>query len=160
MIERFSKRDLAMNRVSMGMFLGASLACPLFCLPWAEAAAGEGPKDRVVVMYFHRTERCPTCLKMGSYADEAVTKGFAEEIKAGKVSFHFIDFQAEENQKFTQGYHIEGPSLLVAQVSGGKVKRYKRLDEMWTKVRDKQEFLEYVQGEVRKYLKQAEGDPK
>jgi len=116
-------------------------------------AAEDVPKDRVVVMYFHRTERCPTCLRMGGYAEEAVKKGFAEEIKTGKVSFHFIDFQDEKNEKFAQGYKIQGPTLIVAQVSGAKVMRYKRLDEMWTKVRDKQDFLNYVQGEVKEYLK-------
>jgi len=141
-----------MNRVWTCTFVSASLALLLPWLPRADAAE-EAPKDRVVVMYFHRTERCPTCLKMGGYAEEAVKKGFAEEIKTGKVSFHFIDFQDEKNQKFTQGYKIEGPSLIVAQVSGAKVIRYKRLDEMWTKVRDKQDFLDYVRSEVREYQK-------
>lgn len=141
-----------MNRVCSCLIACASLA---FLLPWLPRAdaAEEAPKGRVVVMYFHRTERCPACVKMGNYAEEAVKKGFAEEIKTGKVSFHFIDFQDEKNQKFTQGYKIEGPSLIVAQVSGAKVIRYKRLDEMWTKVRDKQDFLDYVRSEVREYQK-------
>jgi hypothetical protein len=43
------------------------------------AQAADAPKDRVVAMYFHRTQRCPTCLKMGSYAEEAVKTAFAGE---------------------------------------------------------------------------------
>lgn len=141
-----------MNRVWTCMVAAASMALLFPWLPRADAAE-EAPTDRVVVMYFHRTQRCPTCLKMGGYSEEAVKKGFADEIKAGKVSFHFIDFQDEKNQKFTQGYKVEGPTLIVAQVSGGKVKRYKRLDEIWMKVRDKADFLDYVRNEVKEYLK-------
>jgi thiol-disulfide isomerase/thioredoxin len=117
------------------------------------AAAEDAPTDRVVVMYFHRTERCPTCLKMGGYAEEAVKKGLAKEVKAGKVAFHFIDFQDERNEAFTKGYKVEGPTLIVAQVSGKKVKQYKSLDEIWTKVRDKEKFIEYVQSNVKEYQK-------
>jgi thiol-disulfide isomerase/thioredoxin len=116
-------------------------------------AAAEAPADRVVVMYFHRTQRCPTCKKMGGYAEEAVAKGFAKEIKTGKVEFHFIDFQDEKNETLTKGYKVEGPTLIVARVVNKKVKDQKNLNEMWTKVRDKDAFIEYVQSNVKEYMK-------
>jgi thiol-disulfide isomerase/thioredoxin len=117
------------------------------------ALAADAPKDRVVVMYFHRTQRCPTCLKMGSYTEEAVKTGFAKEIKAGSVSFHYIDFQDEQNAAFTSAYGISGPTLIVVKANGDKVAEYKNLQEMWTKVRDKDAFLEYVRTNVKSYLK-------
>jgi len=117
------------------------------------AQAAGAPKDRVVVMYFHRTQRCPTCLKMGSYTEEAVKKGFAREIKEGKVSFHYIDFQDEKNAAYTKAYGVTGPKLIVAKASGTKVSEFESLDEMWTKVRDKVDFVEYVQSSVKSYLK-------
>lgn len=119
----------------------------------ATAAAADAPKDRVVVMYFHRTQRCPTCQKMGSYTEEAVKGKFAQEIKAGKVAFHYIDFQDEKNAAYTKGYKITGPTLIVAKVAGTKVSEYKNLQEMWAKVSDKDAFVEYVQGNVKPYLK-------
>jgi hypothetical protein len=115
--------------------------------------AADPPKDRVVVMYFHRTQRCPTCLRMGSYTEEAVLKGMAKEVKAGKVSFHYIDFQNEKNAAFTQAYGVGGPTLIVARASGDKVAEYKTLKDMWTKQQDKDAFLEYVQSNVKSYLK-------
>lgn len=119
-------------------------------------AATETPTDRVVVMYFHRTQRCPTCKKMGAYAEEAVMQGFAKELKSGKVEFHFIDFQDEKNEALTKGYKVQGPTLIVAQVVNKKVKDQKNLKEMWTKVRDKDAFIEYVQSNVKEYLKKKE----
>ena len=59
--------------------------------------AADAPAERVVAMYFHRTQRCPTCLKMGSYSEEAVKTAFAEQLKDGKVEFHYIDFQDAKN---------------------------------------------------------------
>ena len=117
------------------------------------ASAADAPKDRVVVMYFHRTQRCPTCLKMGSYTEEAVKKGFAKEMKDGTVTMHFIDFQDEKNAAFTKAYGISGPTLIVAKASGEKVAEYKNLKDMWTKVRDKDSFVEYVQTNVKSYTK-------
>jgi thiol-disulfide isomerase/thioredoxin len=117
------------------------------------ATSVKPPADRIVVMYFHRTQRCPTCLKMGGYSEEAVKKGFAKEIKKGKVEFHFIDFQDEKNEALTKGYDIGGPTLIVAKVVNNKVKDRKNLTEVWTKVRDKDAFIEYVQSNVKDYQK-------
>ena len=136
-----------------GVILAALGALPLLGFLRTDAAsAADAPKDRVVVMYFHRTERCPTCLKMGSYTEEAVKTGFAREIKAAKVAFHYIDFPDERNAAYTRAYGIAGPTLIVAKVSGKKVVEYKNLQEMWSLVPDKEAFLGYVQSNVNAYL--------
>jgi thiol-disulfide isomerase/thioredoxin len=140
------KRTLTMTAI----LLAVAFASPMIPSP---ASAADGVKDRVVVMYFHRTQRCPTCMKMGTYTEEAVNKGLANEVKAGKVSLHFINFQDEKNAAFTKAYGITGPTLIVAKASGDKVTEYQNLKEMWTKVRDKDAFLEYVQSNVKAYLK-------
>ena len=85
---------------------------------------------------------------MGSYSEEAVVKGFAKQIKDGTVEFHYIDFQDEKNAALTKGYKVGGPTLIVAQVVGNKVKEYKNLTEIWTKNRDKDAFLKYVRDNV------------
>ena len=134
------------------MFALAIVALVASMLPEA-AVAADAPADRVVVMYFHRTQRCPTCLKMGSYSEEAVKGGFAQQVKDGKVEFHYIDFQDQKNEALTKGYKIGGPALIVARVAGNKVAEYKNLTEIWMKVRDKAAFVEYVQTNVKDYQK-------
>ena len=113
------------------------------------AQAADAPKDRVVAMYFHRTERCPTCQKMGSYSEEAVKTAFADEIKKGQVAFHFIDFQDAKNARYTKAYDISGPALIVAKISDNKVASYRNLEDIWSKVGDKPAFLRYVQENVK-----------
>jgi hypothetical protein len=104
-------------------------------------------------MYFHRTQRCPTCLKMGAYTEEAVKTGFAKEVKAAKVALHFIDFQDEKNATYVKAYEIVGPTLIVAKVSGKKVVEHKSLEDMWSKVVERELFVDYVQENVKAYLK-------
>ena len=117
------------------------------------ALAAEPPADRVVAIYFHRTERCPTCQKMGGYSEEAVKKGFAKEVKASTVSFYYIDFQNRKNAAVAKGYKVTGPALIVAKIVAGKVKEYKDLEDIWDKVDDKEAFLKYVRDNITAYRK-------
>jgi len=113
------------------------------------AQAADAPKDRVVAMYFHRTERCPTCQKMGSYSEEAVKSAFTEEIKKGQVAFYFIDFQDAKNARYAKAYDISGPALIVAKITDNKVASVRNLEEIWSNVGDKPAFLRYVQENVK-----------
>lgn len=113
-----------------------------------QALAADAPADRVLVMYFHRTQRCPTCLKMGSYSEEAVKKGFVQQLKDGTVEFHYIDFQDERNAAIAKAYRVDGPTLIVAKVVDNKVVKVSNLKDIWTKVREKEAFLKYVHDEV------------
>jgi len=102
-------------------------------------------------MYFHRTQRCPTCQKMGSYSQEAVKTGFPQQLKAGTVAFYFVDFEDKRNAKLVKGYKVSGPALIVAKIKGNNVKQFKDLEDIWTHVTSKQEFIKYVQENVAAY---------
>jgi hypothetical protein len=118
----------------------------LFAASMAQAA--DTPNERVIAMYFHRTERCPTCQRMGGYSEEAVKAGFADQIKAGQVAFYDVDFQAPQNARLVKAYRITGPTLIVAKIADNKVTSHRNLEEIWLKVRDKSAFFRYVQENV------------
>ena len=118
----------------------------------AQEQTSQEPEHRVVAMYFHRTQRCPTCKRIGAYAEEAIKTKFTRELKQKKLSFHLIDFQDRKNEKYTKGYRISGPTLVLANVVQDKVTAWKPLPKVWSLVGKKDEFFEYVQNEIRKYL--------
>lgn len=118
----------------------------------ATANALDPPADRVTAMYFHRTERCPTCKMMGSYTEEAMKSAFASQLKQGTVQLRFIDFQQPENEKLAKAYQVSGPSLIVAKVEDNRVSKYADLKEIWVKVREKELFVKYVQENVKAYI--------
>ena len=138
-----------MKRLAIVVLVVACVAASQGSMAWA----AERPADRVVAMYFHRTQRCPTCLKMGTYAEEAVKKGFAKQVKEGSVEFHYIDFQNKKNAALTKGYKVSGPALIVAKIQKNKVKQYKNLKDIWTHVREKPQFIKYVRENVESYWK-------
>ncbi len=115
-------------------------------------AAAEVQPDRVIAMYFHRTERCPTCKMMGSYSEEAVKKGFPQQLQKGSVEFKYIDYEKKENAALAKAYKVTGPALIVAKVAANKVEQYKDLEEIWVKVREKSEFVAYVQDNIKTYI--------
>jgi thiol-disulfide isomerase/thioredoxin len=140
-----------MKRIAAAMLL--TLTAIIFATNVGSVAqAAEAPKDRVVAMYFHRTERCPTCRKMGGYSEEAVKTAFAEEIKKGQVAFYSIDFQDPKNARYTKAYDISGPALIIAKISDNKVASYRNLEEIWSNAGDKTAFLRYVQENVKASL--------
>jgi len=141
-----------MTRIAPMVLAAVTLAATA-AAPSGELLAADAPADRVVAMYFHRTKRCPTCLKMGSYSEEAVKTGFAEQLKDGTVELHYVDFQDKKNAALTKAYRISGPALVVAKVAENKVAEFKDLKDIWTKVGDKKAFLEYVQENIAAYRK-------
>ena len=133
------------------------LACLLSVISIRCADGAEPPEDRVVAMYFHRTQRCPTCKKMGSYAQDTIKTRFADQVKAKTVEFHFIDYESKKNSKLTKAYKVTGPALIVARVRNNKVVEFKDMEEIWSKVGDKESFCEYVEAGVTKYQKKRKG---
>ena len=138
-----------MKRLTVALFVFVAISMA----GTSAVVAADRPADRVVAMYFHRTQRCPTCIKMGSYTDEAIKKAFAKQLKAGTVEFHYVDFQDKKNAAVAKAYKITGPALIVAKVKSNKVKEYKNQKDIWTKVRKKEDFTAYVVKNVETQLK-------
>ena len=121
---------------------------------FADGALAERASHRVAAVYFHRTQRCPTCKKISAYAEEAIREQFARETKEGRVTFHQVDFQDRENRKLTDFYKITGPTLVVVDVHNGKVAAWKPMPKAWSLIAKKDDFFKYVQQGIRGYLEE------
>jgi len=122
----------------------------------AQARAAEKPAKvpdhYVAAIYFHRTQRCPTCRKISAYIDEAIHSAFAKQLKAKTVMFTLMDYQDPKNEKFTRGYKVKSPILVIADVHHGKVVQWKPMRSVWTLIGKKAEFFKYVQDGVHGFL--------
>ena len=126
------------------------LVVPAF--PQKTKATAASPAHQVAAIYFHRTNRCPTCRKISAYIEEAIQTGFPQELKDGRVRVSMIDFQNKKNKKHAEAYKITGPTLVLADIHDGKVTAWKPAPKVWTFVRDKEAFFRYVRDGVRGYL--------
>lgn len=123
--------------------------------PNSEAAnTGRELQHKVFVYYFHGNMRCPTCRKFEAYAHEALLKAFPDELKSEKLDWRLINIDEPSNEHFIQDYGITTRSLVVVNMKGKNQKEWKNLQKIWDLVKDKGDFIKYVQEETRDYLEE------
>ena len=110
---------------------------------------------KLIAYYFHRTQRCRTCLAMEAYAEEALREAFPEAMEAGELEWHAVNTEELANEHFVQDYEITSSSLVMIYFENGEQKEWKNLDEVWDLVGDKQEFQAYVETEALAYLEKG-----
>jgi hypothetical protein len=113
----------------------------------AEAAA-----TKVVAYYFHRTMRCPTCLSIEKQSQAAIELSYNGELGAGTLEWHAMNIEDPGNEHFEKDFGLERQSLVLVELQGEKVGRYKKLERVWDLVENPYGFQEYVVSEVAVFL--------
>jgi len=122
-----------------------------------ETAANQGQESgQVVVYYLHMNRRCMTCRKLEAYSKEAISDGFAEQLKAGAIIWRVENFEKEGNEHFAKDYQLYSQSLILSRQHDGKETEWKNLDKIWNLVGDREQFISYVQTEVEQFMNPAE----
>lgn len=115
-----------------------------------DVQAAAAKPDRVVVYAAHMTFRCQECNQIEWLARELVENEFAAERKADRLEFRTVDYM--QNTDFAKRYNISSSTVVVVRFEDGKEQDFKRLDEVWTKVKKREEFFEYVRTAIRESL--------
>ena len=108
--------------------------------------------DRVVVFYFHGYIRCVSCKKIEEYSRAAIEEGFSRELKEGKLEFSVVNVEESENRHFIRDYSLVTKSLVLVLKDGDRQVRFKNLDLVWQLLGSREQFIAYVQHEVRTFL--------
>ncbi len=116
----------------------------------------EAPDSGIVAYYFHGNFRCATCKKLEAYSDEAITKGFVDELKSGELIWRTVNTDAAEHKHFTEDFQLVTKSVVLVEYQDGKVKRFENLKRVWHLVGDEEDFIQYVRGETRSFIEPAE----
>jgi hypothetical protein len=75
-----------------------------------------GPADRVDVVYFHRTQRCSTCIHAEELTRHTLETYFADELDSGKLTFQSLDLQNSNNAAIVNKYGAYGSQLFINTV--------------------------------------------
>jgi len=118
----------------------------------ASESAGGGDASRVIAYYFHNTSRCPTCLKIERTAREAMEETFSDDFASGKLVWQSLDMEKPENEHFVYDYELAAPSLVLVAMEEASEVEWKRLDDTWKLINNKEQFAAYVVEEVTAYL--------
>ncbi len=141
---------------SLNVLLFALLACfATTVMPGRIACAANTAPTRVIAYYFHGDYRCQTCTTLERLSRKAINEKFSKELESGTLAFKSVNVDEPENRHFIEDFGLYTKSLVLVEMQGDRVVRYKNLNAIWTLWRDEPAFEKYVQKEVAAFLKEA-----
>jgi hypothetical protein len=109
--------------------------------------------SQVIAYYFHNTIRCVSCLEIERIAREAIEEKFANELDLGRIQWHLVNMELDENNHFITDYDLTVPSLVYSRIEGKKQVTWQKLDQVWDLLDDPGALGRYVQNELSKCLR-------
>lgn len=116
------------------------------------AATQAAAQTRVIAYYFHRSMRCPTCLSIEQQSREAIELTYNGELSAGTLEWHAVNIEEPGNEHFEKDFDLQSQSLVLVEMTGKQVARWKLLPRVWELVENPYGFQEYVVTEVAAFL--------
>jgi len=117
--------------------------------PMADAST-QPASDKVTVYYMHSTIRCVTCNRIEAYTDSLLKEQFAAPLGDGRLEWKSVNFQ--EDETLAKRYDVGVSCIVLVRRRAGSDVAHRRLDEVWTKIGDEDEFTRYVGDAVREFL--------
>lgn len=123
--------------------------------PIVNNQTGDANAPQFIVYYFYGDVRCATCHKLESYAKETLDTYFADELADGKIRWQPVNVEQPQNAHFIKDYQLVTKSVVVSKIQQGEQTDWQNLDRIWQEVGNKQGYIEYVRGEIAKFIEKS-----
>jgi hypothetical protein len=137
----------------------ACLAMVLLSLAWiptGHCLQPDNPKAQIapeyMVYYFYMGKRCSTCEKIEEWSAIAVKDDLKEQVDTGRLQWQALNIDQPENKHFAKDFQLYTKSVIVAEYKNGKPVRWENLPDIWRLSHDQNKFIDYVAGEIRKFM--------
>jgi hypothetical protein len=77
-------------------------------------------------------------------------KNYNTELDNGNIQWQEVDFM--NNTKIAKQFNVAASCVVVALIDQGKIRDYKRLDEVWTLMKEPKAFNVYISDAIDGYL--------
>jgi len=118
----------------------------------AAAADSDAPEQQFNCYYFRTNVRCPSCIKIESWTEAAVTENFADELKDGLLVFSSINTEDKGNEHYVDDYELYTKQVILVEFAKGKEMRWKNLAAVWDLLGDQDKFSEYIVDELTAFM--------
>lgn len=109
------------------------------------------PHVQVEVIHFHGTHQCYSCKMVGALAEKTVQTHFRDELRSGRISFAHVNGQVAENREVVTKYGARSSSLWIGTTIDGVFHKEQNF-EVWRKIQDEREFMQYLRRLLEKRL--------
>lgn len=115
-------------------------------------AKSDNNYSTVVVYYFHRTMRCPTCLEIEKKSEQIIMENFAPELAAGTLAWKPFNLDEPGGEELEKQFHLSSSTLLIAKMRNGTYTKYKELEKVWQLIGNDVRFDDYVRTGIKRFL--------
>lgn len=108
--------------------------------------------DKVEAIYFHRTQRCRSCIYVEEKTRYTIETYFKDELASGKVTFKVLNIEDKENGPIVEKYGAFTSSLFINTIGGGSDHIEEAMDVYFLISKD-DAFVEAVRSKIERSLK-------
>ena len=105
--------------------------------------------------YIHSDYRCATCFKLEKWSSAAIQQGLSDSIKTGRLVWTSESMDTPQGSALADQLGLTTKALVLMEMRGGKMTRFKELKDTWKNLRDSTAFAAYVKSETQAFLKAA-----
>ena len=110
-------------------------------------------KEKLLVYYFHLTNRCPTCIKIEATTQKVLKENFNTEMENGTIVFKSFNVEVPENKTISEKYQAYGATLALTKLTNGKEQIEDMTNFAFTKIHNEEAFVEGLKNQIEEFLK-------
>ena len=108
--------------------------------------------DRVEVVYFHRAQRCYSCLYAETGSRHTVETYFRDELANNTIIFKVVNVEDKRNAPIVKKYGAFTSSLFINTITRG-AEHIEEVKEIWFVLGKDEAFVEVVRSKIMENLK-------
>ncbi len=111
--------------------------------------------DQVIIVHFHGTQQCWSCIEVGKLTQKTLEANFAEELDSEKIVFKEINGELPENREIVQKYQARGSSLFINAIKDDQ-DHIAEDTTVWRLINSEERFNEYLTEKINNILRDKE----
>lgn len=120
---------------------------PVMLCPTLLSQLPPGKVEHVEVVYFHRTQRCASCIEAERLTRKTLDTYFADRLKSGGMSLVVADVQKPQNAALARKYEASGSSLYLGILNGG-VEYILPVNDVWLVLQNEAKFMTTLRDKI------------
>lgn len=120
---------------------------------FAQDSSGVTPATKLLVYYFHLTNRCHTCTSIEAAVQKTLQENFKTELDGNIIVFRTYNVDLPENKAISEKYEAYGATLALTKIAGGKEQIVDMTDFAFKKIHNEEAFIKGFSDKIKELLK-------
>lgn len=126
----------------------------IFNQSWSQTPAEPNKNTKLLVYYFHITNRCPTCTKIEATTKKILEEQYAKQLENGTIIFKSFNVDLPENADMVKKYQAYGATLAFTYIVTGKEAGNEDLTGMaFQKIGNEEMFTKELKAKIDEAIK-------